>query len=116
MRAVIFGLLLSFSLPAFAWSDDDQARENTIMVLSLVDMSQTLYIVKHPEYYESNPVLGNHPKKHEVYRYFLTTMVGHQFVARILPEEYRKPFQYISIGFEGTLIARNLRLGIGFSF
>ena len=113
-------LLFLVSLPAKAvdpWSHEDKVRLAIWGTLQTVDWLQTRNIAKHPDqWYETNPRLGNHPTPGEVNRFFLTTTATHILIANFLPSEYRKVFQYLSIGYEFSYVERNYRIGIKMEF
>lgn len=117
---VLLALMLSSNV-AFAahdeWTDDDTAREAAYLMLHTIDWGQTRYIATHPkDMSEVNPILGKHPSVSSVDEYFLTTAILHAGIAYSLPAEWRKRFQYISIGFEAVGTTWNFMGGVQISF
>jgi hypothetical protein len=108
---IIFLLLTS---PAFAgdWSAADRQREATFLTLHTVDWLQTRTIAKQNYYYEQNAILGRHPSIGKVNVYFASTALAHYLIADRLSPEWRKGFQYISIGISGGAVLNNISLGI----
>jgi hypothetical protein len=96
------------------------------MALMFGDWGQTRYIAQHPgEYYETNPILGRHPKTSAVDLYFLSALVIHPVVSYLLPSKAqvfgfdinpRRIWQAGTIIVELGCVSNNARLGIGFSF
>jgi len=89
----------------------------TSSTLLLVDMFQTLDIAENPDkFYETNPVLGDHPSKEEVYTYFASALVLNYLAWKYLPEPWWKVQQGLVMAIQVGVIANNVNLGIGFSF
>lgn len=120
MQAIILILFLIFATPANAtdpWSRGDTYREVAALTLRLIDYKTTLQIAKHPnEYREANPLLGEHPSVGEVNTFFIIATVAHPIISYALPKEYRKAFQYISIGVSGTASITNVWSGLKIRF
>mgnify|MGYP003394102298 CR=1 FL=1 len=132
MQAIILILFLIFATPANAtdpWSRGDTYREVAALTLRLIDYrtlsaiarvanyKTTLQIAKHPnEYREANPLLGEHPSVGEVNTFFIIATVAHPIISYALPKEYRKAFQYISIGASGTASITNVWSGLKIRF
>ena len=111
-------LLLLFISPAYAdeWTTNDTYREITYQGLAAIDWLQTRNIAKNPNYYEQNPILGEHPSVGKVNAYFAITGLVHYGISKILPKEYRAPFQYVTIVVEGGAVAHNFSIGINAEF
>ena len=89
----------------------------TSSTLLLVDMLQTLDIAENPDkYHETNPILGKHPSKEEVYTYFASALVLNYLACKYLPDPWWKVQQVIQIGVSVAAVSNNISLGIGFSF
>jgi hypothetical protein len=116
---LILAVLLFGMIPAHAddWSTGDTKREVAFQTLWAVDFLQTRTIVDDPiRWHEENNFLGLHPAIGAVNRYFLVGSVLHTGIAYLLPEKYRAPFQYVSIGVEGGYVAHNFSIGISARF
>ena len=99
------------------WSHEDVAREVGYMILHGRDWAQTRTIAKNPqEHSELNPILGEHPSTGKVNNYFLATGLGHIALAHVLGSDWRKYFQYGTIGLEAVVTQRNKQRGIGMTF
>ncbi|MFZ2541846.1 MAG: hypothetical protein WAW75_08745 [Gallionella sp.] len=109
-------LLVSSSAWADEWSREDTYREATYLTLHTMDWAQTRNIARNPNYHEQNAILGKHPSVGRVDGYFALTGLAHFAVAYYLPTEYRKAFQYVTIGIEGGAVVHNFSLGIGVRF
>jgi len=97
------------------WTKADVYRQATWTALHGADWLQTRQIAQHPDQYrETNPILGSHPSLASVDLYMGAWMVIHPLISDVLPPEYRKYWQYISIGVTGGCVLNNLSIGIGF--
>ena len=112
--------LIALLLPSFAyaeeWTSADIKREVAYQSIAVVDWLQTRNIARDPCYYEQNKILGSHPSIARVNQYFALTGIAHYFVSKALPEKYRIPFQYISIGVEVGAVGHNFSIGINARF
>jgi hypothetical protein len=138
MKKIIFSLifiLLSSSSYAFdKWNIQDTILQTTFGILLFVDMKQTIWISEHPvinesyydynrnifvskkRYYsESNPILGSHPSKKNIIKYFSVCMLIDTSIAYILPVPYRNIFQLGSIFIEINPIIHNYNAGVKFN-
>lgn len=116
---LLFITLALFSLSAHAdeWREADTYRESAYLTLHVMDWLQTRHIANNPDkFHEKNPILGTHPAVEQVDTYFAATGLLHYYVASILPAEYRKGFQYITIGMQAKSVSNNIALGIKFNF
>jgi hypothetical protein len=99
------------------WSTEDSYRQAGFVALTGIDWMQTRKIAKNPDdYYERNPILGEHPSTEKVDIYFPACIAAHTMVAMALPPEYRKWWQYVAIGVEAGVVASNLSIGLGVGF
>lgn len=118
MKTFIIALLL-VSSSAFAdeWTRTDTYREATYLMLHTMDWAQTRNIARNPDRWrEQNYFLGKHPSVSQVDQYFIATGTLQFAVAYYLPAEYRKAFQYVTIGIEGGAVAHNFSIGVGIKF
>ena len=110
-------LLIPVATQASDWTSADTKREAVYLVLHTVDWSQTRNIARNPDrFYEQNSILGSHPSTSQVDQYFVATAALQFAVAYYLPAEYRKAFQYISIGHDAGYMAHNFSIGINTKF
>ena len=99
------------------WTPADSAREAAYLALHVADWGQSLDIADHPErWHEHNPVLGSHPTRGDVNRYFAVTGVLHPVVSYALPRGWREVWQYSTIGLEMYCVGNNYSVGIGMGF
>jgi len=115
-RYAIAILLLCASTSALAWSEADTKRELAYLTLHTIDWSQTLDIAESDEFFERNQVLGSHPDRGEVHRYFVLTGLTHYGISRALPPNYRKWWQRITIATRAGYVAHNISIGVEFRF
>lgn len=95
----------------------DWQREAVYQVLHVVDWGQTLDIAARPdEYRELNPLIGTHPSRGDVNRYFAITALVHLGITRALPRRYRSAWQYVTIGVQAGNTWRNARIGLRLNF
>jgi len=114
MRYLVFVLLLCLSVPAHAWSEADTRRQVGYFVLHTIDWGQSLG--QYDEYSETNPILGSHPSRGDVNRYFLLTGIAHYGISRSLPPAYRKWWQRVTIGVQAGAVAHNFSIGVDVRF
>lgn len=99
------------------WSRADLQREAAYLALHITDYAQTRTIAQHPEqWHEQNSILGLHPSAGQVDRYFLLTGIAHVALAHLLPADWRKDFQVLTIGIEFGAVSNNFSLGISATF
>lgn len=134
MRQTLLVLLLSLPLSA-QWETKDVAFEGAVLGSLMVDWAQTLTISRIPPpkeawalgrpymeiytqgpWYETNPVIGKHPSRASINRYFATAMVAHVAVAHFLPGHWRHDWQAATFVLEGLVVDRNIRIGLGCKF
>lgn len=121
MRTLLAVVIL-LSVPVTArgadeWTSGDTARQAVYLTLHVADWAQTRHIARHPEEFtERNPVLGEHPSVGRVNGYFAATALAHTAVSWALPRGWREGWQYVTIGVESVVVARNYRLGVKFDF
>jgi hypothetical protein len=117
-----FIALLLFSSSVFAqdnWRSEDTYREIAFQILHVIDWGQTRYIAEHPENFyeiESAWAIGKHPTTGRVDAYMTETAVLHVIVAYALPETWRAPFQYVTIGMKLNNVVGNASIGIKILF
>lgn len=118
MKYLIAVALFASSLPVMAdeWMPADTYREVTYLTFLSIDWAQTRNFIRNPRCYEHNVLLGEHPSQDKVDAAIIATALAHIYVARLLPEEWRAPFQYVSIGIEAGSVAHNFSIGIGAKF
>ena len=131
MKTLFLAALLLIPSVASAddWTSADSTREATYLVLLATDWAQTRSFLRSDKNCrarqpkldsnltctattEMNPLLGGHPHKDKVDITILATAIAHVYVASILPANYRKAWQYISIGVEAGAVAHNYSIGI----
>jgi len=112
--------MVLISSNAFAhddWTDADTKREAVFIAMDAIDWAQTRNIARNQnKWREQNDILGSHPRNGKVDAYFATTILAHAAIALVLPTEYRKAFQYITIGVEIGWIQHNYSIGIDAKF
>jgi len=87
------------------------------LMLETADMSQTLYMTRHPQQYqEMNPILGSHPSQIKVVCYFLTADAGLVVFNHVLPKKYVPVLNYGTVAIEAGFVAHNAHIGVKFSF
>lgn len=119
MAILLCSILLSGCASTFAekWSTGDTIREVTYGTLHVVDWGQTRYIAKHPDKYEErNPLIGRHPSTGRVDIYMGSTLLLHPVISGYLKPEYRRWWQYITIGIEGGAVVNNASIGVKIGF
>ena len=115
---ISMGVFLLSPMHALAdeWTTADTWREAAYLSLLTVDWAQTRNFLRNPDCYEQNKLLGQHPEQSHLDAAVIITGLAHVYIASVLPEKYRAPFQYISIGIEGGAVAHNFSLGATVKF
>lgn len=120
--AALFGSLACFGLgaaPVYAsdWTKADTARQMAYLTLHVADWGQTRYIAKNPNrYLEKNLFLGGHPSLSRVDSYFAFTALAHTAISYALPPDWRRGWQYITIGVEAGAVGYNYSIGLKMDF
>jgi hypothetical protein len=83
---------------------------------SFTDYRQTVYIARHPEYHEINPILGEHPSVGKVNAYFAAGVVIKNGLFFTLPKKYRIPFGLGMTAISTGLVIHNNSVGIKINF
>ena len=116
---LIIAVLHSSITFAVEWTTSDTYREVAFQTLNIIDWGQTRYIAQHPESFhevESAWMIGKHPDEKRVDIYMVESAVLHFIVAYYLPESWRTPFQYLTVGGKLNATIGNASIGIKVSF
>lgn len=114
---IITALAAARCWAADPWSEADIAREAAWIVSHTIDWGQTLDIAANPDrFYETNPILGDHPDRGDVNRYFIVTTAAHIAITHLLPEGWRPAWQYVTFGISAGLVWHNYRIGLRLNF
>lgn len=112
-KAALVTILLFVSVPAFAWSETDETRQQVFTALMRADQYQTETIARNPKtYWERNAILGKHPTVETVRDYFTITNALHADIAKRLPSEVRAVWQLSGIALQSFVVSQNARLGL----
>lgn len=112
----MFATILLYSTGALAWSKEDSYREAAWQTINFIDYRQTLQITKKDNYYEQNPLLGAHPSRGDVDKYFAASALVHYGISCALPFHYRRSWQWMTIGFSSAIVYRNFQIGLQLNF
>jgi hypothetical protein len=121
-RALAFFLLV---LPLWAsdpWTDDDKMRQAATVALLAMDWGQTLDLERYQQppvkriFTEENPILGTHPSRRSINRYFICSIVSTFFIADFLPAKWRTVFHGVILTIQSGVILKNLSLGLRIRF
>ena len=106
-------LFLSTSTLSKELTKEQKIGELAFQTANFIDMLQTIEIVEHSDkWYETNPILGKHPQKHEVITYFMLRGALHYEVTKWLPDKFRIPWLTVTVLPQIPLIEHNHNLGI----
>jgi hypothetical protein len=97
------------------WSETDKHLLLASEISLYLDWRQTLDIKSHSNFYETNPILGQHPSNSRVDIYFGSVMAGTYVIANQLDENRSLFLGGITL-VEVFTILKNRRLGLSFSF
>jgi len=99
------------------WREEDTERLVASTVLQAVDWRQTKHIAKNGhKFYECNPYLGKHPSQNKVDLYFAASFAGKTLGAYLLPEDWRRRWQWVCIGISAGCVGYNYSIGIEMEF
>lgn len=107
-----FAYLFIGTAHADEWTNSDKGREIIYQSVAIVDALQTHTIAHDPERRELNSVLGEHPTNARTNEYFALCGLAHLAVSNTLSGKWREAWQYMSIGIEGGVVARNYNIGV----
>jgi hypothetical protein len=96
------------------WSSGDTTRQTGYYVLHVIDWAQTRYIAANPIYWEKNTLIGS--SLGDINAYFIGTGLFHYAISAYLPPDYRRRWQWFTIGLEAGVVASNLRIGVKLKF
>ena len=120
MRKIIAAILLATSLPATAgdpWTTEQKALGAAFAAVYAIDWRQTIRIASNPErWYETNPLLGEHPDAGRVNRRFAVGAILSYLILDALPSETRTVVLGAGFVVEAAYVNRNVQLGIGWGF
>ncbi len=99
------------------WTTDQILLQTASTTLGIIDWGTTLDIASNPdEYWEINPVLGKHPSRGEVNRYFAASVLSKILITHLLPSKYRKWWLGLNIGISGYMVKNNYKIGLKMDF
>ena len=116
------GILAFFGLfagqaAAGDWTNADTARQAAYLTLHAADWGQTRNIAKRPdEFYEVNPILGEHPSIRRVDSYMAFSALAHTAISYALPPKWRRRWQYASITVKAGIVGWNYSAGLKIDF
>lgn len=97
------------------WDQEDSTVQKVVMLLIVADWVQTRQIASNPDrYQEMNPILGPHPDRDEVDRYFAYSIIGNTLIAYLLPKKLRQRWQASSLSMQMRVVGHNYKMGISF--
>lgn len=93
------------------------AWQAAYLILHTADWGQTLDIAKNPgDYYEVNPLLGDHPSVKRANSYMAFSALTHTGIAYTLPPPWRRRFQQVTIGLKAGIVGYNYSIGLRINF
>ena len=99
------------------WTQDQIIMQGIVSGLNIIDWGQTLDISERPdEYREINPILGEHPDRGEVNRYFACSIALKILITHLLPSKYRDYWLGGNIAISWYLVDHNHRVGLRVNF
>ena len=106
-------LLFPFTANSTELTQSQKIGELAFQTANFIDMMQTIEIVEHSDkWYETNPILGKHPRKNEVITYFMIRGSLHYQITKWLPEDLKMPWLTITFFPQIPIIEHNHNLGI----
>jgi hypothetical protein len=115
----ILSLLLLISTNVNAenrpWTDVEKGLFVANSALIVMDWSQTRYITRHPEYHETNPILGRYPSTQNVDMFFLGQLIGQYYLFDYLDESRLMFMAGLTIN-RISVINHNVNIGVKIRF
>ena len=112
-KLLLILLLLSFTTNSEELTQPQKVGELAFQTANFIDMLQTIEIVEHSDrWYETNPILGKHPRQNEVITYFMIRGAMHYHTTKWLPKKFRPAWLTITFLPQIPLIEHNHNLGI----
>ena len=106
-------LLFPFTASSKELTQSQKVGELAFQTANFIDMLQTIEIVEHSDrWYETNPILGKHPRKNEVITYFMIRGSLHYQITKWLPEKFKIPWLTVTFFPQIPIIEHNHNLGI----
>lgn len=120
MRKLLAAILIAASLPVSAgdpWTPEQKALGAAFAAAYVIDWRQTIHIASNPDrWYETNPMLGEHPDAGRVNRHFAVGAILSYLILDALPSETRTVVLGAGFVVEAAYVNRNVQLGIGWGF
>lgn len=116
MRSLILAALCCTLSAHDPWTVQDTVMEGIFIATLAIDRAQTLDIKNHPDKFEGNVFLGNHPTDRRINRHFLTVALLHPAICYALPRNARTGFQFVSITVQAYTIGNNFSIGLRCKF
>jgi hypothetical protein len=116
VAALVALLVASPAAARDPWTNPDTAAEAGFVAVVLLDWQQTRAALA-SGHVELNPIIGQHPSRARLDAMVLGGVVAHAVIARVLPQPYRRAWQYVTIGVEVAALANNAaHVGLRFGF
>lgn len=120
LALILASMLLYAVLVHKACANETVIEEVTFQSLNVLDMSQTLYISKHPEAWyekESAWIVGEHPSQRSVMEYMAAEAIIHATVTVALadanaPKWLQRTWQFVTIADKAHCVGHNFSIGI----
>jgi len=116
---IVLGCLLSSCATfknADPWTDEQVVLQSVAAVLKVADWGTTLDIENCANYYETNPILGKHPNRGKINKYFALSLGSQVFITHILPSKYRNWWLGTNILISGYMVKNNFGIGLKLDF
>ncbi len=117
-KVCLYAVIIFFVITSVSFADpfttQDKILEATYLSLHVIDWGQSQHIARNPDRFnEINPILGSHPTAGSVNTYMLVSGLLHPAISYVLPQPYRKWFQYGTLGIKAGLVGNNIAIGAG---
>lgn len=100
------------------WTKNEIGLQTLSTSLQIIDWGQTLNIVdrENEGYWETNPILGDHPDRGEVNTYFAVSILTNILISHLLPNKWRKVWIGSRIMVSANLVNHNYNIGLKIKF
>ena len=118
LQAIVWFWIGFFASPCKAeeWDQADKILFGSFVAANVVDTLQTLDIVRHPVYYETNPIMGNHPSDGVVLLTKAAFVGGMYWLVRDMASDRRKVVLGLATAILIGMVVHNHQIGLRAEF
>lgn len=115
LTILLIGVMISFAHAESDWTKEDTVYQVLFSSLLMTDWLQTKEAVSEG-YKENNPILGSYPSQNSIDVFGASVIIGHFAISKLLPKDWRRKWQLLTIGAEIKNVAHNYNIGVRIRF